>query len=169
MPSVALQRRIQHSSPLLLDRIHLSRTDSVSSLTDSLVRSRTGWKELPGQQMRFASFQVSAEKPDVQLTVIPLGAEAGNLLDNVNRWEKQLGLPPTPQQDLGKIVKTMDVNGSQASVVDLAGPANANPPSFAASAASPGPTKSNIDPSTPPTLIGCDGCGSASFNGCSPT
>src|SRR4051812_23799201 len=64
-----------------------------------------GWKELPGQQMRFASFQVSAEKPDVQLTVIPLGAEAGNLLDNVNRWEKQLGLPPTPQQDLGKIVK----------------------------------------------------------------
>ena len=86
-----------------------------------------GWKELPGQQMRFASFQVSPEKPDVQLTVIPLGAEAGNLLDNVNRWEKQLGLPPTPEQDLGKIVNDLDVNGSQASAVDLTGPANANP------------------------------------------
>lgn len=86
-----------------------------------------GWKELPGEQMRYASFQVSADKPDVQLTVIPLGLEAGQLLPNVNRWENQLGLPPTAEADLGKVVKPMEIGADQAAVVDLIGPENANP------------------------------------------
>ena len=36
-----------------------------------------GWKQLPGDgQMRYASFEVIADHPEIQLSVIPLGAEA---------------------------------------------------------------------------------------------
>src|SRR5690348_1948050 len=40
-----------------------------------------GWKPLPGSQMRYASFQVLPDDPQLQLTVIPLGPE-NTLLPN---------------------------------------------------------------------------------------
>lgn len=87
-----------------------------------------GWEKLPAQQMRFAAFRVSQEHPDVVLTVIPLGPEAGELLPNVNRWRQQLGLPPVSQQDLDKMVRRKQVDGLPVDLVDLSGPATANPP-----------------------------------------
>ena len=61
-----------------------------------------GWKELPGDQMRYAAFAVAPNDPSVVLTVI---TASGDVLANVNRWEGQLGLPPTSASDLNKVVK----------------------------------------------------------------
>lgn len=85
-----------------------------------------GWTQLPAQEMRFAAFRVSEEHPDVLLTVIPLGPEAGDLRANVNRWEQQLGLPPTPADQMDKVVQHVDAGTAvHADVVDLTGPAAA--------------------------------------------
>lgn len=85
------------------------------------------WKELPAQQMRVATFQINQGQPPVELTVIPLGPEAGDLLANVNRWEGQLGLPHSTQEQLEKVVKHVDVNGLHVDVVDLTGAESQNP------------------------------------------
>jgi hypothetical protein len=85
-----------------------------------------GWKQLPAREMRFATFSVN-ENPPVELTVIPLGTESGDLLSNVNRWEGQLGLGPSPKDALDNVVKHQDINGLHVDVVDLSSPEAASP------------------------------------------
>ena len=81
------------------------------------------WKQLPGGgEMRFATFAILADDPTVVLTVIPLGAQSGSLVANVNRWEGQLGSPMTPEAELGKVVKRVEANGVKIDVIDLIGP-----------------------------------------------
>ena len=80
-----------------------------------------GWKDLGAQSMRFAQFQVSADDPTALVTVIPLGRESGDLLSNVNRWEGQVGAPPTKAEDLARVAKEIDVNGVPVTMVDVAG------------------------------------------------
>jgi hypothetical protein len=81
-----------------------------------------GWKKLPAQQMRFASFEVSADAPEVVATVVPLGAQAGTLAANVVRWQGQIGMPATPEDEIEKLVTHADVNGLHVDRVDLTGP-----------------------------------------------
>jgi hypothetical protein len=81
-----------------------------------------GWTFVPGQDMRFASFSVSRDHPEVQLTVVPLDAGGGTLLDNVHRWQKQLGLPPSSPEDLKNVMVTADLSGTPAGLFDMAGP-----------------------------------------------
>ncbi|MGE5611726.1 MAG: hypothetical protein ACM359_20940 [Bacillota bacterium] len=77
------------------------------------------WKAMPARSMRYATLAAKAD-PTVELAVFPLPPQP--LLPNVNRWEGQLGLPPTPEADLGKVVKHLDVNGIPVETVDLLGP-----------------------------------------------
>jgi len=86
-----------------------------------------GWQAIAAGQMRVAAYQVSPQHPEVVLTVIPLGPEAGELLANVNRWEGQIGLPPSKPQDLPRVVKRIEVAGKAVDLIDLSGPENANP------------------------------------------
>jgi hypothetical protein len=81
-----------------------------------------GWKPLPSQEMRFAAFAVSPDRPEAVMTVVPLGGTSGGLPANVNRWESQLGLPPTPADQIGKVVKHEDVKDLHVDWVDLTGP-----------------------------------------------
>jgi hypothetical protein len=86
-----------------------------------------GWKESnSSQQMRFATILVN-ETPPVELTVVPLGQEAGALLPNLNRWEGQLGLAASTEADLSKVVKHTDINGLHVDLVDLMSPAEKTP------------------------------------------
>src|SRR5688572_12059567 len=80
-----------------------------------------GWKDSGGQGMRFASFQVSPDDPTALVTVIPLGRDSGDLLANVNRWEGQLGLPPSKAEDLLKVTTQIEVNGMPVTTVGLRG------------------------------------------------
>lgn len=85
-----------------------------------------GWKEQPGGQMRFAAFQIT-DDPNIVLTVIPLAGDSGSLVANVNRWEGQIGLPPSPEAELGKVVTRIEVEGKPVDIIDLTGPESANP------------------------------------------
>lgn len=79
-----------------------------------------GWKPLPAGQMRYAAFAVSQEHPDTVVTVIPLPPSP--LLANVNRWEGQLGLPPSEEKDLDKVVRHLDLPAGHVDMVELLGP-----------------------------------------------
>lgn len=89
-----------------------------------------GWKQVPGSnQVRFATFAVSADDPKAELTVVTLPAAAAEVLPNVQRWAGQLKLPAVSESDLAKYVKTTQISGEQASIVDMTGVAEpGNPP-----------------------------------------
>jgi hypothetical protein len=80
-----------------------------------------GWTPLPPAEMRFAGYAVSAEDPNAMLTVAKLGPQP--LLANINRWEGQLSLPPTPEAELSKVVTETQIAGFPAHKVDLSGKA----------------------------------------------
>src|SRR5262245_28708010 len=84
-----------------------------------------GWNELPGASMRFATLVVN-DDPKVELTVIPLAGDSMGLKANVNRWEGQLGLEPSTEQELAKLVTRIEVDKHPMDLVDLMGP-DANP------------------------------------------
>src|SRR5687768_2753008 len=61
------------------------------------------WKVLRvNSQMTYASFHVADGLKPLTVSELPEGGAA--TLPNVNRWENQLGLPPSDQADLGKVV-----------------------------------------------------------------
>lgn len=84
------------------------------------------WQPLPPAPMRFASYSVSPDDPKAILTVLKLPPQP--LLMNVNRWEGQLSLAPTPEAELSKVVKHFDINGLPADEVDLSGKNSAGQP-----------------------------------------
>ncbi len=88
-----------------------------------------GWKEIPSkEEMRFATFLVQDGNPPVELTVIPLGPEAGELLPNLVRWENQLGLPPSGPADVNRLIKQTTINGLNVNLIDLTSPPSAKEP-----------------------------------------
>jgi hypothetical protein len=102
-----------------------------------------GWTFIPGQDMRFASFSVSRDHPEVQLTVVPLDAGGGTLLDNVHRWQKQLGLAPSSPEDLKNVMTTADLSGTPAGLFDMTGtpPTDGKPQQRMLAAIVPQPTQ----------------------------
>ncbi len=84
-----------------------------------------GWRSQAAGGMRFASFAIDSA-PDIVLTVIPL--VPSGLLANVNRWEQELGLAPSREQDLPKVTRRIEVDGMPVDLVDLTGPTTANGP-----------------------------------------
>ncbi len=115
-PAATQTASSEHTSP--------GQATAAGSLTWKLPQ---GWKESTSpQQMRFATIIVN-ETPPVELTVVPLGQEAGQLLPNLNRWEGQLGLPASHEADLNKLVKHTDINELHVDLVDLTSPEDKTP------------------------------------------
>lgn len=81
-----------------------------------------GWTEAQPPQFSVAAFSVSKEYPNALVTVSPLGPEAGDPVANINRWEGQLGLPPTAAAELSKLTRTIPTAAGDATIVDLSGP-----------------------------------------------
>jgi hypothetical protein len=82
-----------------------------------------GWQEvedpMPGGQFgRFATIQVAQNDPDLLLSVNHAG---GSMPQNINRWEGQLGLPPTPEAEIDKKVTKFEADGHPGFVLDLTG------------------------------------------------
>ncbi|MDB5299939.1 MAG: hypothetical protein JWO87_1602, partial [Phycisphaerales bacterium] len=85
-----------------------------------------GWKQVPVAAAQFApdaQIQVSAADPSLKLGISHLGDApmARSVVGNVNRWENQFGLPPTPEAELKKVVTPVQVGDVTISVVDLSG------------------------------------------------
>jgi hypothetical protein len=88
----------------------------------SAVTTPPNWEPQPLSQMRRASFLVKGDKGAVaDISFVSLGAAAGNVLDNVNRWLDQLGQPPITEQKLGEIAQRLRTSLGDVVIVDLAG------------------------------------------------
>ena len=77
------------------------------------------WISLPASGMRYATFHVPVHENLLELSVTPLGPEAGALLPNVNRWREQLELSPVQETELPMFTKTFEVDGRPVTLVDL--------------------------------------------------
>lgn len=75
-----------------------------------------GWTQQPGADMRFATLN-GPEHMQIAITVFP--GDVGGPLANVNRWRRQMDLPPIAQDQLGKSITSVDTKAGAASVVDL--------------------------------------------------
>lgn len=85
------------------------------------------WKPVPASGMRYAAFAITDGATPVTLTVIPLPPSP--VAANVNRWEGELGLPPTKAEEIDKVVKHIDsAGGAHVDMVDLLGPESPDKP-----------------------------------------
>ena len=94
----------------------------------SSVPTPPNWEPQPLSQMRQASFLVKGEKGAVaDISFVSLGASAGNVLENVNRWLSQLDQPPITEEKLNQIAQRLTTSIEAVTIVDLAGlPKNAD-------------------------------------------
>ena len=81
-----------------------------------------GWTEVDPGAMEYAHVKISADDPKAAVTLTPLPSQGGSLLPNVNRWQRQLKLPESPESDLPNLVKDVDLPAGKARLVDLTGP-----------------------------------------------
>jgi hypothetical protein len=80
-----------------------------------------GWAEKTLTQMRVASFGISENGKNADISVIPLGGMAGGDFANVNRWRGQVGLPPLADDDLHALAQKTAVGDQPADLYDLTG------------------------------------------------
>jgi hypothetical protein len=94
----------------------------VAPVATTTTTTPPNWEPQPLSQMRQASFLVRSENGAIaDISFVSLGAVAGNVLDNVNRWLSQLAQPPiTPDKLASTIQKISTVRGDVA-IVDLTG------------------------------------------------
>lgn len=77
------------------------------------------WASLPVKGMRVVAFTVGQAQKQVEITVIPLGVEAGSLLDNINRWNRQIQLPAISKEALPEWASEITIDGQKSHFVDL--------------------------------------------------
>ncbi|HVY61478.1 MAG TPA: hypothetical protein VHF22_07480, partial [Planctomycetota bacterium] len=79
-----------------------------------------GWEAKPDSSgMRLGSFGVAGH-PDADCSIIVLPGGAGGVLANVDRWRKQMGLPPLEPGAEMKL-PTVDLLGGKGLLVELEG------------------------------------------------
>lgn len=80
------------------------------------------WKEVSGGPFLVAKFSITgADNAQAAVNVSMSAGEGGGLSLNVNRWRGQLGLGPLSEEELNKLVTSIDTAGGKAMVVDMAG------------------------------------------------
>src|SRR5947208_14239547 len=94
----------------------------LSPAAETAIVTPPNWEPQPLSQMRQASFLVKGDNGAVaDISFVSLGAGAGNVLDNVNRWLDQLGQPPITKHKLGQIAQRLQTSLGDVIIVDLAG------------------------------------------------
>ena len=80
------------------------------------------WKMKAPTSMRLASFEVTGEKgATADISLIILNGAAGGVLDNVNRWQSQLGQPDLTAESLAQKAQIVDSPLGKITVVDIQG------------------------------------------------
>lgn len=69
------------------------------------------WKEIPPTSLRVASFEVKANGQVGDVSIVNLAGDGGGLLNNTNRWRRQLEMAPTDEAGLKNLVKDIRVDG----------------------------------------------------------
>ncbi len=74
------------------------------------------WKNEPGRELlRYATFRIPLGQ---EVTVFRFGPQPEKVVENINRWRKQLKLPAMSAQDFEKIKKE-EIDGHMSFLVDL--------------------------------------------------
>lgn len=82
------------------------------------------WHQEPSNRpMILAIFHVD-QTHTIEVQVSAFAGDAGGVLDNVNRWRKQINLDPITDAQLGDNVQIIDTQGSFGGVVDLTNTSN---------------------------------------------
>ncbi len=112
-----------------------------------------GWEEEPGNQIRLATIRFQSAGQPVTISVIPAG---GDVLNNVNRWRKELALPPLAKSELASATETFQVDGRECTSVSLVGTKSADGMGGAPFApfAGGGSAAPDLPPSGPPSSGG---------------
>ena len=80
------------------------------------------WTEKPAGAMIFKSYSAAngqGKTASVNISFFP--GDVGDVFANVNRWRRQLGLPPVAQDQLATVTQPLDTAGGRATLVDFAG------------------------------------------------
>lgn len=83
-----------------------------------------GWKQEPGDNIRFATIRIGTSESPLELTVtkLPRGDDdAAAILQNVNRWRGQLQLPATTSVELDKEAERFAIGEFPCTLVELVG------------------------------------------------
>jgi hypothetical protein len=78
-----------------------------------------GWVALPATQERWINLQPAGD-PNAACTLSIMPGEAGGLVENVNRWRKQMGLAPQTPAEIALLPNKLFL-GQPATFVDIAG------------------------------------------------
>ncbi len=81
-----------------------------------------GWQPGRMSSFRLAAFDIERDGQRAEVTVIPLGAASGSVLDNVNRWRTQVGLDSVDEEELEETVRKVSVDGIESSLVEILPP-----------------------------------------------
>ncbi|MDB5297091.1 MAG: hypothetical protein JWO31_3074, partial [Phycisphaerales bacterium] len=97
--------------------------DRVVTADDVKFTAPADWKQDPKpRMMRLVTLLVAGDAgKSAEVIVTKLNGPAGGMLENVNRWRGQVGLPPVATFD-EKAVPKVKVGGTDAMLFDLAGP-----------------------------------------------
>lgn len=80
------------------------------------------WHSVPPAQFLLAEYSITgADGTEAEVNVAELNGAGGGVLANVNRWRGQIGLEPVAEDGMAKLTTTMNVNGGQATFVDMTG------------------------------------------------
>jgi hypothetical protein len=93
-----------------------------------------GWTEQPPGAMTYKAFSINADRP-LSATISFLGKfdEGENTLDgNINRWRKQISVPPAHGDALAKLISRKTIGTDEAYLVDMTGMATFRKPRQAA-------------------------------------
>src|SRR5438045_603519 len=80
------------------------------------------WIEWPGPDEQTHGFTVEETNPPLELTITALDRQspgAGDVTANVNRWQRQLGMPATSKAEVRSLVKRIVANERTIFVVNL--------------------------------------------------
>lgn len=84
-----------------------------------------GWSPKQVSGLQRAAFVIGEGDITAEVTAICLPGTVSQLLANVNRWRRQIGLENTTQDDLDAALQAIDVDGRRGRYIMLTGPADA--------------------------------------------
>jgi hypothetical protein len=81
-----------------------------------------GWEQQAPGEMRAASFSIKGKDgKQADVSVIPLGGDAGGDFANVNRWRGQVAQQPISPEELAKLAESVHVGSDPADLYDISG------------------------------------------------
>lgn len=80
------------------------------------------WKVQTPGAMQLAKYVPDGADGKVEITVAVLPGDGGGTAANVNRWRRQLGLPPQAENELLAALKPLQVSGAETYFADLENP-----------------------------------------------